>query len=1426
MTKFRILTNKKSGKSISVVFFTTLLALVIAPFLVANSVDDVALPSAEEISSASQKLLAIEAVATNKAENISLDLAQEIAEARRLIDAAKAAIADEQEAADKVEDAETALVEAEALVFDEAAYDTAIDSAEELLRTAQENRQGAVGELIKGAESALDFAQKAIDNYGTYAAKVATCTKTFLSACTKTDGTYSVVEVNAAMTAKAMLDAAGGKDALQAEVDKYQKQLDPNDLNYIGNTIETSLAEAVNTAQTALEQAKTAKQTAVTNFDTNKENAINTAKSDLIKAEEALAAATQAKNKALEAVIPVIEKINDGSLLKQIEQEVYTNTLAIITPDQDDYKYLSHTVLKNDNLSNIEFQEPFRWKDCSLEDEDCSKEPKIIQEIDGADIWLNSVHVNAEKLTEGVYNFVLEYCVKGFPYLVTYELIIPSQFEQEFAAQMKRLQENNLNDLADIYKELWQGETSVAGAIKGIYPDKAADIDSVISTLKGFQDKPVIGSAATEILRSLEKPLTKDQIINGLTIDLPAGQKLSLGNLAQVVDAAIAGAGLDIGEISKAVDDTIEAGQLLTNLADSVGDLTGFLRTADYNNLDSVQAINNYLQTAAAKYSAVDTALGAIKTARDAGNKVLSDDSYLRSIAEMVAEVLEVDLDEFVAEASDLLSGLLASGLVDYGVDTESQSQLYDLLNQLNKQIADSETYTSFSQKLKNFKFDDVVSVSNQLNSWLARVAEISAKIASYAEEIGVDDLQDLKNYAIKQIDQAKNRLVEWAADNRDPFLAAIKTAAVQAVNRQLDNLKQLIVGSSTYADLLTLIDDIKQVAAAAEAIIKTAQADYQVVEPYAQAAIDFANYLADFENRLKDVRSIEAAAALMHELASNYSQLNDEFAKLTALSADAQTVVNWALGLSDDALLAVLPHIERVLINHAAAQTKNPLLNQIIDNLISSSVRAVFDEIVSTISDSGDPSLDSLIAWSARVSSDLDSAAGWLDQLVALKDRAVNEAASAFEISKAKLEKLVDKYQALKAVAENYADSDEGRAIVELLDSQITKLRQLIDQTDWDQLSDEAKLAVYYALINSDEILAEIYGQLADIKNLSKDDVEKLAFDLLDYVVEFINSRQIFEFSGGETIILSETDRTFEINVQYSEQFLAIINKINQVLAKTGSEQVDLPAIDLPQLSLTPLGLDSRLSYDYPTLGTLADFTQLTEDIVIEKQAFELTVLKPVSEAFEQVGLKLGRKTYNIEIVMPRCQIAGKTDLNLHNPNCDSPTDGSQTGGTENNNTGDGGGSAGAPAGLAAGNISLPRTAYRGLSADNSDESPTVASPTETNTPKATEPQGEFVSIPIKRSNWSLLAVILTALTLVISIVKLIGLRDHFTDKSNAIFRILTIVPATAAIVVLILLSDFNTPMAIADINSLPIIGILIVQIVLAVKSPHSEVE
>jgi hypothetical protein len=1110
--------TKTRQKAAVVVFFTTLLTLVLTPIIIANSTNPT-LPTAEEVSSAQARLAEIEAMPNGTGVTLDAELAAEIAETKDLLNAAQTAITAEESATAGLEAAETALALAESLVFDEATYDVAIDSAE-----------GALQGL-------LATAQQASDARDANAVKIASCIQKFLGVCTKTDGTYTLAEVLAATAANAIAD--------------------------------TDLTGVIASAQGALDDARANKQKAIDDFNGLKQSAVDLAQSNLDSANVALITASDNKNQALAAAAPAVAKVTDDSLYDRVNQAVYNGQLITLTPATPGYEYLSQTATR-DNQADVEFSEPFS------SDEYTSRAIKL--NLDDR-AQLASVHFNATGLTEGIYNFIVNYTVDGIPYDVTYQAVVPSLLDQEYSYQLARLQAADLGDLAAVYEALWQGNTSVADAVKQIYPSQASTINDILSTLRATKDLPFVGQIATAALGSLEAKLTHEQIINGFAVNLGAGQSLAVGTMPQIVDAAISGAGLNPDDITQAINDTVEAGRLLADLAAAVSDLAGYLQNTNYNQLTGVQAINSYISSVASKYDAVNSALQAIATARANGNQVLGNNSYLKSIDELMAEV---------------------------GVD-----------------------------------FGEAVTGANQL---LQRIADLSNSIANQAQGIGVDTLPDLKNYAVDQIEKAQQKLANWVADNRDPIAAAIKQKAVQIVTNQLDQLKGLVQGSQTYADLLDLVTEAKNLAKTVEEIIQTALGDYQVVEGFVSAAIEFARYVSgDFKNQLQNANSPEVVAELLRQLADRYADLETELANLPSLSDGAKTIANWAFGLADDVLRAAQPHLERAL---------------------------------------------------AR--------------------------------------------------------------------------------------------------------LVEIQAQLTPDK--------------------------FFEFSGGDSLSLSVGDPKLTVEANYTQDFLDVVDRVNQILARLGGDRVDLPEIQLPQLTLTPKNLSPLLEYNYPTLGTTVVFAHLTDDIVLNNQAFELNIAPPrLAEALERVGVKLGAKTYQVEILMPRCQIDGKSNLNAYHADCkaDDDTGGNNNGGGgTGNNGGSGGGSV--PDGLAAGNLS-PTIVYRGLTAD-ADSTPTTNPTAEPHTPTATEPKGEFVSIPIKRSNWALLSVALTLLVLAVTVVKLIGLRDHFTDKSNSIFRILTLVPTTAAIIVLIMLNDFDTPMALVNLNTLPVAGILIIQVALAIKSPHSD--
>jgi hypothetical protein len=855
-----------------------------------------------------------------------------------------------------------------------------------------------------------------------------------------------------------------------------------------------------------------------------------------------------------------------------------------------------------------------------------------------------------------------------------------------------------LSDLADIYEILWQGDTSIAAALKQIYPSQTATIDNLLSVLEQTKDLPLIGSYASQALSKLNAPLTQSQIVNGFTIDLGSGQKLTLAALAQLVDAAIQGQNLDIDEITKAVNDTIEAGQLVVDLVDATTDLINYAKNTDPAKLTGVQAIDNYVQTLSNKYAAVDSSLNAIALARTQGNQVLSDDSYLRTIAAQLAETAGIDLADGVAGVGQLLAAVLSSELRQSGVDDEAQAKLAELLLQLGGTIAQSPQYSELLDKLSSVKFADIIASSAQINQWLRQVANYSSTIADQAAKIGVDNLTDLKNYLAGQIDSAQQRLVDWVAANKDPLMAELKSAAARAINQQLSQLRAAILNSSTYADILGLVDIVKQATATIDSIINTAISDYQVVRPVVEQALDFAQYLRDFDDQARTVDSLPSAVALARQLADGYSALHQQFATLENLSPTAQSVANWALSYADDVLLGALPRLENLLLKHAHIATSDPFLSQLIDNFLADSISAALSDVKTALQSGDQPTIDSLIS----LSSQLDT----------------------------------------------------------------------------------------------------IIQQLAD---------------LIDRVVDFITNHAIVEFDGDDALVLSETSATSQLTARYSDDFLALIDDVNQTLGQLGN--FDLPQIELPPLALQPINLSGYLAFSASTLSTTVDFANLTDDIAIANQKFELSIPKRLSEAFERIGIKLGVKTYSVKIAMPRCAVDGKSNLNSHSANCkiDAPVD----------NSGGNGGGGSAPAGLTTSNLPTTtyRTSYRGLTSDTESDTPPAATTAEdTSAPKSTDPQGEFISLPIKRADWSLLSVVLTLLILVIAVVKLLGLRDHFTDKANAIFRILTIVPTTAAIVVLIMLNDFSTPMLLFNVNTLPIIGIAIIQTVLAVKSPHSD--
>jgi hypothetical protein len=1133
--------NGTRQKAAIVVFFTTLLTLAATPFLIASNVNQV-LPTSEEISSAVTRLSEIEAIPNGTDVELDTELAAEIAEAKSLLGAAQTAISAEAAAQADVETAETALAAANSLTFDEATYDSAIDSA-------VANKQSAIDALVDAAGASLNAAE---------------AVKTQAENCLSGSGKITInffgsreVDCNNSTYGSLIKSAAQAVlDSALSDISTYQERLNPDNPNYIGNTVDAALTSAIN-------DARANKQKAIDDFDGLKQSAVGLAESNLAAADEALTAASGNKTQALAAAISAIAQIADDSLYDRVNLAVYNGQLITLGPATAGYEYLSQTATK-DNQADIEFQEPFG------PDEYTSRTLKLNPD-DRA--WLASAHFDASGLAAGSYNFIVNYLVGGIPYDVTYEVVVPSLLNQEFDYQLARLKAADLGDLATVYETLWQGDTSVADAVKQIYPSQAGTVNDILSALNATKNLAYIGPIATAALSSLQSPLTQGQIINGVSVNLGAGQSLAIGGMSQIVDAAISGAGLDPSDITQAIDDTIEAGRLLADLAAAVQSLVSYVQDTDYNKLTGVQAINDYISAVAAKYASVNSALEAISQARADGNQVLGNNSYLKSIDELTAEV---------------------------GVD-----------------------------------FNAAVAGANQL---LQRIAELSNSIADQAQGIGVDNLPDLKNYAVSQIEKAQQQLADWAKDNRDPIAAAIKQQAAQIAANQLDQLKNLVLGSQTYADLLDLVGEIKHVGQTVESIIQTALGDYQTVEPLVREAIELARYLSgDFKTQLQNVNSTADAVELIRQLAERYVKLDAQFANLSDLSDGAKTVANWVLRLANDTLTASLPHVEKALI------------------------------------------------------------------------------------------------------------------------------RQI-----------------------------ELRGQF---------DPEKF-----------------FEFSGGDSLSLSVDQPNLTVEVGYSQALLDVVDQINQILDEL---QLDLPEITLPTLSLTPKGLSPLLKFTYPTLSTTVVFPQLTDDIVLSNQVFEVVIAPSrLADALERFGVNLGTKTYQtVEILMPRCQIDGKSSLNAFSVDCKADDN---SGGGTTGNGGSGGGGSSAPAGLTEGNIT-PTQTYRGLTAD-ADDSSTLTTTPRTNTPAASEPQGEFVSIPIKRADWSLLSVGLTVLVLVISIIKLIGLRDHFTDKSNSIFRILTLVPTTAAIVVLIMLNDFATPMALVNVNTLPIAGVLIIQIALAVKSPHSE--
>ncbi|MDR1815386.1 MAG: Ig-like domain-containing protein [Clostridiales Family XIII bacterium] len=682
--------------------------------------------------------------------------------------------------------------------------------------------------------------------------------------------------------------------------------------------------------------------------------------------------------------------------------------------------------------------------------------------------------------------------------------------------------------VTDPYEAMWNNGSPVmdASVLSGV-----TDIINAINAID--PSYAAYTGTIAEIVDAAGKYLTGS--IDKTTFN--EGTKINLG-FFQIMIPSLASAYVDI--ITTAWD--VFQGQIapVTNLVNAATDFSDFVTGTDYAGLTDIQSVNAYIQNFYAKYAALDDALVAFK---DSGSIFVG---LIDGILANMDDLVGVGLGLADSVGGPALEAILNPYIDQYITDAALNQAVKGYVSEAFSAV--SGTLTEYAGELPtDLTLDDILGYSAEVREALSKVAGVSALITGAVSMGGSFDLAD---YDWAQIDL----LDDYLLDIYEAYLESAATAAgpnAAELRAKLDGLKDQLLASDDFQTAAAVYAGIVEIYGYVNAAIGYFSSDRpeQDLEAVRTALVDTLDRLA----RAAIAAGKEQLAAQIEALKAQVRQA--AIAELIALKGEIETKI---AGFIED----LKPYIEALKETakdvYDAYQTAVKIYND---------VKAAYERAVKAYEKAKE--------FAAHLAVLIETAnANLLKAIDYAKLTAAQQA-----------QKLIDSYEALKVIVEQYIDDKNAAKaatkaeILAKIEGEIAKLEDYIKN----------------GALESD--VNDILGQATTALNT----MTKHAFTLLDVAeaeatqfakdaAAFFEGNVYLRIAPTSSLTLTSDANSVGFAANYSEGINYAIGKANAWIADTSDRIPAIPATPASWLVLTGDIVPAGFTFDGTTLTADAD--------------------------------------------------------------------------------------------------------------------------------------------------------------------------------------------------------------------------------------------